>query len=222
MNLAELQTCFLTWSDETADREDCEFYQPEYLALEQTLTTAKSLLLEDLATFAQRTWLPTSSDQPFLYIDIASVNIRTGDLQPIELPEADAPSRARKRVQQGDMIVSTVRPERNAVAHIPAELDGAICSTGFAVLSPKKGVDPFSLYAFLKSPYFICQAVRRSTASMYPAVAEESLKDILVPRQIVDRSQDLSSAVRAAFEERKRFLRRLEDISQQVERLLAE
>jgi type I restriction enzyme S subunit len=221
VNTANLQACFVTWSDQTSDREDCEFYQPEYLALERKLAKQDARRLEEVVHFAQRTWTPSRSEQLFSYIDIASVHIRTGDVQAIELPEAEAPSRARKRVQQGDIIVSTVRPERNAVALIKAELDGAICSTGFAVLSPRMGVDPYSLYAFLKSPYFIAQAVRRSTASMYPAVAEESLRDVFVPRQIFDEAEDLSKAVRAAFQERERFLARLQEVSALVERLVS-
>jgi type I restriction enzyme S subunit len=220
VNTIDLRLCFVTWSDETSDREDCEFYQPEYIALERALAKQKALSLEDVADFAQRVWSPSLSDQPFRYIDIASVNIRTGDVQAIEMPEAEAPSRARKRVEVGDIIVSTVRPERNAVAFIREDLAGSICSTGFAVLTPRAGIDPYALYAFLKSPYFIAQAVRRSTASMYPAVAEEALKDVLVPRRIIEQAEELSRAVRAAFQVQERFLTRLRDVSAHVERLV--
>jgi type I restriction enzyme S subunit len=165
-------------------------------------------------------WTPSQSEQLFSYIDIASVNIRTGDVQAIEMAEAEAPSRARKRVQKGDIIVSTVRPERNAVAFIRGELDSSICSNGFAVLTPRSGTDPYALYAFLKSSYFIIQAVRRSTASMYPAVAEECLKGVLVPRQIIEDGEQISRAVRAAFQEQERFLARLRDVSTYIEQLL--
>jgi hypothetical protein len=217
---SDLKLCFVTWSDETADREDPEFHQPEFVALEQKLARQMALRLEDVVEFSNRPWSPGQTDRPFLYVDIASVNISTGDVQPVEMPEAEAPSRARKRLQEGDIIVSTVRPERNAVAFIREDLDQAVCSTGFAVLTPKAGIDSYSLYAFLKSKYFVFQAVRRSTASMYPAVAEECLRDVLVPRQIIENSKTLSTAVRSAFAEQERFLARLREVAEGVERLL--
>lgn len=221
VNVIALQLCFTTWSDETTDREDPEFYQPEFIALERKLAEQKSPRLDDVATFSELSWSPSKTDRAFLYIDIASVNIRTGDVQPIEMPESEAPSRARRKVKQGDIIVSTVRPERNAVAFIREDLAGAVCSNGFTVLTAKKGVDPYSLYAFLKSKYFVFQAVRRSTASMYPAVAEECLRDVLVPQQIIDNSKALSRVVRAAFQEQDRFLARLCEVGEEVDRLLS-
>ncbi len=175
VNPHDLQLAFVTWSDETSDREDPAVLPADYLALEHSLESQGAHRLECVADFMQRAWSPSKTDRPFIYIDIASVNIRTGDLQPIEIPENEAPL-IRKKLCAGDIIVSTVRPERNAVAFVGDEYDGAICSTGFAVLKAKSGLDPYTLYAFLKSRFFIVQAVRRSTASMYPAVAEESLK----------------------------------------------
>jgi type I restriction enzyme S subunit len=216
-----LQLTFTTWSDETGDREDPEFYQPEYLALENSLMRQQALRLDELVNFGQQVWTPSKSEQPFLYIDIASVNIRTGDIQAIEIPELEAPSRARKKVRTGDLLVSTVRPERNAVGLIAAELDGAVCSTGFAVLKPKVGIDPFCLYPFLKSRFFIMQAVRRSTASMYPAVAEESLRDIWVPRQIVESGARISKLMLNAFETQKKFLAQMRELELNVEALVS-
>ena len=56
---------------------------------------------------------------------------------------------------------------------------------------------------------------------MYPAVAEECLKDVLVPRPILDSSKELSIAVQTAFQEQERFLARLQEVGEEVDRLLA-
>ncbi len=220
MTTDSMQLSFVTWSDVTDDREDPEFYQPEFLELERSLKKGKALRLDAVADFSANTWTPSKTDRPFLYIDIASVNIRTGDVQPVEMPEADAPSRARRKVRKGDIIISTVRPDRNAVAYIHDDLDGAVCTNGFAVLTPKEGTDGYALYAFLKSRFFILQAVRRSTASMYPAVAEECLRDILVPRKIIEGGKEVSEAVRSAFAEQQRFLARLREVQTALARLV--
>jgi type I restriction enzyme S subunit len=73
----------------------------------------------------------------FKYVDISSVD---KDLKAIvrtqEVIGKDAPSRARKVIAANDVLVSTVRPNLNAVAVVPCELDGEIASTGFCVLRP--------------------------------------------------------------------------------------
>lgn len=51
-------------------------------------------------------------------------------------------SRARKKVVSGGTLVSMTRPNFNAVASVPPELDGQIVSTRFDVLRPLKGIDP--------------------------------------------------------------------------------
>src|SRR5688572_29420 len=85
------------------------------------------------------TWNPAAypSDEPFEYIDIASVdNIQKRIISTSKVTRQDAPSRARQKLRLGDIIVSTVRPNLNAIALISQELDGATGSTGFSVLRP--------------------------------------------------------------------------------------
>jgi hypothetical protein len=84
------------------------------------------------------TWDP-GKDAPsarIRYIDISSVDRDVKAISGVaEMRGRDAPSRARQLVQAGDVLVSTVRPNLNAVALVPRELDGATASTGFTVLS---------------------------------------------------------------------------------------
>src|SRR5438105_3663390 len=94
--------------------------------------------------------------EEFCYVDIAGVdNERKVIVASKQLVGADAPSRARKVIREGDVIVSTVRPNLNAVALVPNKLDNQICSTGFSVLRPSEKVMSSYLYAFVRSPLFI-------------------------------------------------------------------
>ncbi len=77
-------------------------------------------------------------DKSFMYVDIASIDRSLKVItSKSEILGADAPSRARKEIREGDILVSTVRPNLNTVAMVPTELDGQIASTGFCVLRPK-------------------------------------------------------------------------------------
>jgi type I restriction enzyme, S subunit len=57
----------------------------------------------------------------------------------------DAPSRARKVVQTEDVLVSTTRPNLNAVAMVPDKFNDQIASTGFDVLRAPS-IDPRWLF----------------------------------------------------------------------------
>ena len=63
----------------------------------------------------------------FTYIDISSIDRETKRIvDPKILPVTKAPSRARQLLRRGDVLVSMTRPNLNAVALVPSNLDGAI------------------------------------------------------------------------------------------------
>src|ERR1035441_5085789 len=74
----------------------------------------------------------------FRYVDLGSVDQEAKMITADRLVATeDAPSRARQIIHSGDILVSTVRPNLNAVAQVPPRLDRAIASTGFCVLDRK-------------------------------------------------------------------------------------
>jgi len=162
-------------------RFDAEHHQPDFLENEKILKKVKCVHLKEVAIFSKmRRNTENDPDKEFEYIDISNVNTFTGEITTQRLKGYQAPSRARKVVRENDIILSTVRPNRNAVAIIPGELDNEICSTGFSVIKAKK-INPWFLFAFLKTKYAINQLVRLTMASMYPAVSEEDIETILIP-----------------------------------------
>lgn len=102
------------------------------------------------------------------YIDISSVGPRALG-EPDVLEFAEAPGRARRKVQHGDVIWSTVRPGRRSHALILDPMPGTICSTGFAVLTPR-GVPSSFLYEWSSTDQFAAYLESRATGSAYPAV----------------------------------------------------
>ena len=77
------------------------------------------------------------ADFEFDYVDIGSVSFEKGIFKTEHYLFKDAPSRARRRAQFGDMVMSTVRTYLRAIDTIDTEEKaGYIYSTGFAVLTP--------------------------------------------------------------------------------------
>ncbi|WP_421202982.1 restriction endonuclease subunit S [Aeromonas enteropelogenes] len=124
----------------------------------------------------------TDPDMEFEYIDIGGVSSSEGITRTESMRFSGSPSRARRIVRQGDIIVSTVRTYLEAIAPISLEFDGKIASTGFAVLRPKYLLSGFAQYA-LRARHFIDSVVARSTGVSYPAINSSELIDIkiLVP-----------------------------------------
>ena len=117
---------------------------------------------------------------PFLYVDISGIdrNFKVIRSAP-EILGANAPSRARKEIREGDILVSTVRPNLNAVAVVPQHLDGQIASTGFCVLRPNKSaIVGKYLFYFTTTPNFVGILSGKIRGAHYPAVSDNDVKEI--------------------------------------------
>lgn len=134
-------------------------------------------------TESVRTWNPSREpDIGFDYIDLSAVDNSCKTVRgATQTVGSEAPSRARQLVAAGDVLVSTVRPNLNAVAVVPPELDGATASTGFTVLRPTPALDGRFLFHWVRSPDFISDMVRRATGASYPAVSDRIVKDSQIP-----------------------------------------
>jgi len=142
-----------------------------------------SVFVRDVATLVNQRSDPRRSGQPtFRYIEISDVDGERLTSRSKSVPTAEAPSRARKRVSAGDILVATVRPERRAIGVVSSADDGAICSTGFAVLRPID-IDPYVLASLLRTEFATTQLVRHSLGVSYPAIDEQCLPDVLLPAQ---------------------------------------
>lgn len=122
------------------------------------------------------------AEEVIRYIDIGSVNRNTKSIEsPQELLGKDAPSRARKQVAPGDTLVSMTRPNLNAVALVPKELDGQIASTGFDVLRPVAGVDPRWISYLVRTEAFVEAMSDVVQGALYPAVRSKDVRAHVVP-----------------------------------------
>lgn len=123
----------------------------------------------------------TDPNYEFDYIDIGSVTLEDGVRQKERVRFGSAPSRARKPVCEGDVIVSTVRTYLKAIARIDQSNNGAVVSTGFAVLRPTSAVDDRYLYRLCQANPFVGEIAARSTGVSYPAINPSALASIKVP-----------------------------------------
>jgi type I restriction enzyme S subunit len=115
------------------------------------------------------------------YVDISSVGIGTLE-NTTQYKLSEAPSRARRLVQHGDVIWSGVRPNRKSYLFICKPIKNLVVSTGFIVLSPKK-IPSSYLYAWVTTSMFVDYLTLNASGSAYPAVKAEhfEIAEIVLP-----------------------------------------
>lgn len=117
------------------------------------------------------------------YIDISSVS--PGQIDSVTTYAfADAPGRARRIVQHGDVLWSCVRPNRRSHAQVMHPGANTIASTGFAVLSAMKVSFTF-LYFATTTDDFVTFLANNATGAAYPAVSGTTFEkaELLIPPQ---------------------------------------
>lgn len=122
----------------------------------------------------------TEPDFELAYIDIGNVDSQGRVHDVVNYRFEDAPSRARRIVRDGDVIISTVRTYLQAIAPVEKPPGNLIVSTGFAVVRPSNVLDHrFCKYA-LRANRFLWEVESRSTGVSYPAINASDLGDIKV------------------------------------------
>lgn len=165
-----------------------------------------SFILRSLSDLCSRNIIainPNSEpDCEFWYIDISAVdNISKKTTAPQRVTGKSASVRARQIVHQNDVIVSTTRPNLNAVAIVPDELHGQICSTGFCVLRCGLELDPNYLFFYVQSKDFVNSLSNLVQGALYPAVTDKQVFAQLIPWVPIESQRQIASKLKSQLAE---------------------
>jgi type I restriction enzyme S subunit len=136
----------------------------------------------------------TPSEYLLEYVDIGNTNDKGEFLEVQEIEFGEAPSRARRKVEHGDTIISTVRTYLRAIAFIENPKENLIVSTGFAVLNPiKKILLPKFLFYQVLCESFIQRVIANSEGVSYPAISSTKLSDIKLFIPSIEEQQTIAN-----------------------------
>ena len=130
-------------------------------------------------------------DHKYLYIDLSAVDKGIVTMSQERQKLTDLPSRARRVLHKNDVIMATVRPNLLGFALCDYEPDDVLCSTGFALLSPKGSSDAGFIYQSLYSDAILRQLHGLVTGSNYPAINTSEVKklELLWPQSETERQR---------------------------------
>lgn len=164
----------------------------------KTLSEYKLVKLEEVCSINANSANPQEyfGDSQFVYIDISSVENEIGTIRFDNIVKtSDAPSRARRLVKNGEVIISTVRPNLKAFAYLENLPDRVIASTGFAVLSPKENLNGKFLFHVLRNDNAVSQMIDRMGRGSYPSINQEDVSEIQIPLPPLDIQQQIVAEI---------------------------
>jgi len=134
----------------------------------------------------------TPDDYSFYYLSLSDVNSGVINHPAEKISFKSAPDRARRIVKQGDILLSTVRPNLQGFGYVDFNGDDYVCSTGFAVLRPKTNVVGQYLYQFLFSHQVTKYFYSCVVGSNYPAINNSDIERISLPLPPIDEQKKIS------------------------------
>ncbi len=157
--------------------------------------------LNVLAELNPESWSAKRHPERVLYVDLA--NTKAGQIDEyIEFSFEDAPSRARRVLRCGDVIVGTVRPGNRSFARIASDVTGLTGSTGFAVLRAREVVDQALVFIAATNDEAIDRLSHLADGGAYPAVRPEvvgSTPLVVAPEEIRNSFGDIANTLFASI-----------------------
>jgi type I restriction enzyme S subunit len=143
----------------------------------------------------------TPDDFEFQYISLSDVDVGSISKELEVHKFAGAPSRARRVIQEGDILLSTVRPNLKGFAKVSENHTDCIASTGFCVLTPKKRVSGDYIYQYIFSSHVTGQIDSLVVGSNYPAINSSDVAGLKVYCPTYEEQQRIASLLTAADKE---------------------
>jgi restriction endonuclease S subunit len=177
----------------SAERIDAEYFQPMY---EEIIEKNKKYkegydLLGDIVKIKDRNFIP-KDDVNYKYIELANISTNGNITGCIEALGKELPTRARLKVNSGDVIVSSIEGSLSSIALINENFNNALCSTGFFVINSEI-INSETLLVLMKSLVGQLQLKKRCSGTILTAINRDEFSKIILPKL----SDDIQSEIKA-------------------------
>lgn len=207
-----------TFADfQNSGRLDAEYYQPkydEYLAKVKSYSGGVSTLANH---FEQNKATTTFSLPQYNYIEIGDINVGNGEASFNLVQTEELPANAKYVIQQGDILISKVRPYRGAVSIIDFDTQDVIASGAFTILRENGAIRKEVLSTLLRIPLYKDWLLKWNVGSSYPVIKDEDILNLTIPVIKQEIQDQIAEKVQESFALRKESKRLLDLAKHAVE-----
>ncbi|MCC5853702.1 MAG: restriction endonuclease subunit S [Alkalimonas sp.] len=131
-----------------------------------------------------------------------------------------SPSRARRIVSLGDILLATVRPNLQGFAKVSEQHEHCIASTGFAVLTPKKGTCGDYVYHYLFGSHITGQINALVVGTNYPAINSSDVSGLCIYCPHYEEQVEIAKVLNSSDELINALQQKLEALKQEKKALM--
>ena len=196
-------------------RLDAEFYQEKYRAYETGILSAAQGYTYIKKEFLQIKEKWSRELDAYNYVEIGDIDVGAGTATFNAVNTSELPDNAKIMTKQGDLLVSTVRPNRGAVAIL--EDEGLLVSGAFTVLRENGNYPKEILQVLLRTSIYRDWLLRFNVGTSYPVIKDEDVLNMPIPLFEETVKQSIVSKVKEAASLRSQSEQLLEYAKQAVE-----
>ena len=199
------------------ERIDADYFQPKHDEIVNAIREypGGGDTLEILARLKDSNFKPEPETE-YKYIELSNIGSSGEIIGCTVEPGQDLPTRARRKVTAGDVIVSSVEGSLNSIALITDEYDNALCSTGFHVIQSDV-LNSETLLVLLKSGIGQLQLKKGCSGTILTAINKDEFNKIVVPKIKVEKQTEIQEKVLESFRLRQQAKDLLEHAKRAVE-----
>lgn len=181
VEVAGLENTVLAKKNEVA-QQDYILVGERYKSSIAVNTNYPIVRLGDVCCINKRSIDP-SGKESFIYVDISSLDNITKKIHYDNIVKgAEAPSRARRAFQKGDILLSTVRPNLRTFGFVERrDTSDCVASTGFAVITCGEFVNSKYLFYMLLQDSLVNQMIGMMGKGAYPSINQNDVSNLSFP-----------------------------------------
>lgn len=214
-NIKTLKESFLE-----SGRIDAEYYLPKYDDYFRAVSTyaGGAIPLCEVCTIKDSNYTPETK-QVYRYIELANIG-KSGDITGCLCEKGeDLPTRARRLVRTGDVIVSSIEGSLGSCALVTEDYDYALCSTGFYVVRSSQINSETLLTLFKSEP--IQQLLKKGcSGTILTGIGKQEFEQIPIPLIRPEVQAEIAQHIQRSFALRKEASQLLEEAKLSVERAI--
>lgn len=186
-----------------AERFDAEYFQPKYEEIIEAVKKYKGGFddLGNLVKIKDKNFTPKDNEE-YKYIELANISAN-GEINGYnENLGKELPSRARRKVQKDDLIVSSIEGSLDSIALISEEIQNALCSTGFFVIQSEM-INSETLLILLKTKVGQLQLKKGCKGTILTAISKDELSKIVLPKIDLKTQEEIKKKIAEMYETKK-------------------